>query len=244
MASFRRIDPRQAGRDRRAVYCRTVARNALLAAVVVLLIAAFGIGVYVDQRNRAGVPASAPAAAPASDAAALVRFHSPAVGNAEARVHIVEFFDPACGTCRDFYPFVKRLMAANPDRIRLTLRYAPFHKGSGEVVKLLEAARKQGKLWPALEALLAAQDQWTVQHVARVDLALPLVARLGLNMEQLRQDMQSPALDELIRQDLKDAVALNVAQTPEFFVNGKPLPSFGYDELKALVEQALRDSYG
>lgn len=220
-------------------------RKALIAGAVVLLIAAFGVGVYVDQRNRAG--ASAPAAAspvPTADNPALVRFHSPTVGNAEAKVHIVEFFDPACGTCRDFYPFVKRLMAASPDRIRLTLRYAPFHKGSEEVVKLLEAARKQGKLWQALEALLAAQDQWTVQHVARVDLALPLVARLGLDMEQLRKDMQSPALDELVRQDLKDAVALNVAQTPEFFVNGKPLPSFGYEQLKALVEQALRDSYG
>jgi len=96
----------------------------------------------------------------------------------------------------------------------------------------------------AVVLLLAAQEQWTVQHVARVDLALPVLAGLGLNMEQLRQDMRSPALDELVRQDLKDAVALNVAQTPEFFVNGKPLPSFGYDELKALVEQALRESYG
>jgi protein-disulfide isomerase len=188
------------------------------------------------------VPAAS--AAPAIDPSALVRFHSPTLGEADARVHIVEFFDPACGTCRDFYPFVKRLMAANPGKIRLTLRYAPFHKGSDEVVKLLEAARKQGKLWPALEALLAAQEQWTVQHVARVDLALPLVARLGLTMEQLRQDMQSPALDELVRQDLKDAAALDVAQTPEFFVNGKPLPSFGYDELKALVERALRENYG
>ncbi len=222
-----------------------MARSALIAGVVVLLIAAFGVGVYVDQRNRAGPSApAATATVPAADSSALVRFHSPSLGQAEARVHIVEFFDPACGTCRDFYPFVKRLMAANPDRIRLTLRYAPFHKGSDEVVKLLEAARKQGKLWPALEALLGAQDQWTVQHVARVDLALPLVARLGLDMEQLRKDMQSPALDELIRQDLKDAVALNVAQTPEFFVNGKPLPSFGYEQLKTLVEQALRDRYG
>jgi protein-disulfide isomerase len=219
-----------------------MARKALIAGAVILLIAAFGIGIYVDSKNRAGPPAAA--AAPASDASALTRFHSPTAGDAAARVHIVEFFDPACGTCRDFYPFVKRLMAENPGKIRLTLRYAAFHKGSDQVVKLLEAARKQGKLWPAIETLLATQEQWTVQHVARVDLALPVVVRVGLDAERLKQDMQSPALDELVRQDLKDAVTLNVTQTPEFFVNGKPLPSFGYEQLKTLVEQALRENYG
>lgn len=217
-----------------------MARKALIAGAIFLLIAAFGVGVFVDRSNRAG----APKAAPAIDTSALARFHSPTVGDAEARVHIVEFFDPACGTCRDFYPFVKRLMAAHPGKIRLTLRYAPFHKGSDEVVKLLEAARKQGKLWQALEALLATQDQWTVNHVARVDLALPVVARLGLDVDRLKQDLRGAELDQLIRQDLKDAVALNVSQTPEFFVNGRPLPSFGYEQLRTLVEQALRESYG
>lgn len=217
-----------------------MARKALVAGAVLLLIAAFGVGVFVDRSSRTG----APAAPRAIDASALSRFHSPTAGDAGARVHIVEFLDPACGTCRDFYPFVKRLMAAHPGRIRLTLRYAPFHKGSDEVVRLLEAARKQGKFWPALEALLAAQEQWTVQHVARVELALPVVARLGLDMERLWQDMRAPALDQVLRQDLQDAKTLNVAQTPEFFVNGRPLPSFGYDELKALVEQAIRESYG
>ena len=218
-----------------------MARKALIAGAILLLVAAFGVGVFVDTSKRAG---GAPAAAPAIDTSALARFHSPTVGDAEARVHIVEFFDPACGTCRDFYPFVKRLMAANPGKIRFTLRYAPFHKGSDEVVKLLEAARKQGKFWQAVEALLATQDQWTVNHVARIDLALPVVARLGVDVDRLRHDLRGSELDQMIRQDLKDAMTLNVSQTPEFFVNGRPLPKFGYDELKALVEQALRESYG
>ena len=48
------------------------------------------------------------------------------------------------------------MLAANPDRIRLVLRYAPFHEGSNRVVAMLEGARKQGKFWPVLEALLEA----------------------------------------------------------------------------------------
>ena len=43
----------------------------------------------------------------------------------------------------------------------------------------------------------------------------------------------------MIAQDLADAQTLNVTKTPEFFVNGKPLPSFGYEQLKTLVDEAL-----
>ena len=130
-------------------------------------------------------------------------------------------------------------MAANPDKIRLTVRYAPFHRGSDEVVKVLEAARKQGKFWQSLEALLASQSGWTQHHTARVDLVWQHLGGVGLDLERVRSDMQSPDIARVIQQDLADAKALNVTRTPEFFVNGRPLPSFGYAELQAMVEEAL-----
>ena len=34
----------------------------------------------------------------------LVQMYSPTQGNPEAKVHIVEFLDPACETCASFYP--------------------------------------------------------------------------------------------------------------------------------------------
>lgn len=169
----------------------------------------------------------------------LVRMHSLTLGNADAPVVIVEFFDPACRTCREFYPLVKQMMAANPDKIRLVLRYAPFHDGSDQVVAMLAAARKQGKFWPALEALLAAQDRWVLEHRAQPVLAWKHLEGLGLNLDQLRADMAAPEIVNMIALDLEDARALNVTKTPEFFVNGKPLPSFGYDQLKGLVDKAL-----
>lgn len=169
----------------------------------------------------------------------LVRMHSPTLGNAQAKVQIVEFLDPACETCRSFYPFVKEMMAANPDDIRLVVRYAPFHDGSEAVVAVLEAARKQGKFWPALEALFASQEQWAPNHAPQIDLVWPHLDGLGLDLERLRADMVAPEIGRVIGQDLADAEALNVTKTPEFFVNGEPLPRFGYEPLKALVDAAL-----
>ncbi|MDD5175007.1 MAG: thioredoxin domain-containing protein [Sterolibacterium sp.] len=206
------------------------------AAIVLLLVFLIGTLVYksekVDQsaqlaeRNRAN----------------LVRMHSPTLGRPDAPVVIVEFFDPACETCREFYPLVKQMMAANPERIRLVLRYAPFHNGSDKVVAVLEAARKQGKFWPALEALFAAQTDWAAHHTSRVDLVWRHLEGLGLNLEQMRADITAPEIARVIAQDLDDARVLNVTMTPEYFVNGKPMPSFGYEQLKKLVDDALKDT--
>jgi protein-disulfide isomerase len=67
---------------------------------------------------------------------------------------------------------------------------------------------------------------------------------LGLDMERLKNDVNSPEVAQVIAQDLADARTLNVTMTPEYFVNGKPLPNFGYDELKKLVDDALVSATG
>ncbi len=208
----------------------------IVSAVVLLLVFIVGTLLYTARKEDQ--------AAQRADAnrAALVRMHSPTLGKADAPVVIVEFLDPACETCRAFYPLVKQMLAANPDRIRLVLRYAPFHNGSDKVVAVLEAARRQGKLWPALEALLAAQAQWAPHHTPQVALVWPHLEGLGLNLERVRADMNAPEIGRLIAQDLEDARTLNVTKTPEFFVNGRPLPSFGYEQLKKLVDDALKET--
>lgn len=174
--------------------------------------------------------------------AALMRMHAPTLGKQDAPVVIVEFLDPACETCRAFYPLVKEMMAANPEKIRLVLRYAPFHNGSDKVVAVLEAARKQGKFWPTLEALLASQAEWAPHHTPQVALVWKHLEGVGLNMEQMTFDLTAPEIGQVIAQDLADARALNVTKTPGFFVNGKPLTTFGYEPLKKLVNDALSET--
>lgn len=201
--------------------------------IVLVLIFVAGMFAYNDKKEQEANKIAE------ANRAALLRMHSPTLGKADAPVVIVEFIDPACETCRAFYPMVKQMMAANPDKIRLVLRYAPFHKGSDKVVAVLEAARKQGKFWQALEALLANQADWSPHHTPQVELVWKHLDGLGLNMEQMAFDMISPEIERVIAQDIEDARTLNVTKTPEFFVNGKPLPSFGFRQLTELVEQAL-----
>ena len=43
--------------------------------------------------------------------------------------------------------------------------------------------------------------------------------------------------------DAEDAKALKVKQTPEYSINGKSMPSFGYDQLQKLVSDAVSAAY-
>lgn len=213
-------------------------KTLFITAAVILLLAFVGGAIFygTQKTEQAGQLAD-------ENKSALVREHSRVLGHADARVEIVEFIDPACGTCRDFYPLVKQMLAAHPDRIRLVLRYAPFHQNADYVVALVEAAGKQGKYWETLEALLAAQGDWVMNHAVQPERVWRHVEGLGLDPAQLRSDMDAPEIARLIAQDLEDVNALKITQTPEFFVNGKPLPSFGYEPLKKLVDEALASEY-
>ena len=208
----------------------------LLALAVLLILGLafyFGMDAYRDrtqaeQDTRVAVEGSR-----------LVRMHTPIIGPQNAPVTIVEFFDPACETCRAFYPIVKQIMAQHQDKVRIALRYAPFHHGSDQVVKLIEAARKQGLYTPVLEALLAAQPEWADHAAPNIGIAFEAAARAGLDMERARQDMETPEIQAVLAQDIEDLTALQVSKTPTFFVNGRSLPSFGPEPLARLVAEEV-----
>lgn len=173
----------------------------------------------------------------------LIHDYSPTLGSENAKVTIVEFFDPACETCRKFYPFVKRLMSKNPGKIRLVLRYAPLHKGSDYVVKFLEASRLQNKFWETLEATYEAQPLWASHHNPQPEKLWTLLDYVGLDLNKLKDDMQDPTIAQRVQQDIADGRRLRVTKTPGFFVNGKPLVQFGYEQLQQLVESEIRRNY-
>jgi protein-disulfide isomerase len=169
----------------------------------------------------------------------LVRMHSPVFGPQDAPVTIVEFFDPACETCRAFYPIVKNLMAKYPNDVRLVFRYAPFHQGSDQVVKLLESSKSQGKYQAVLEAVLAAQPSWADHGQPNIENAFKAAEQAGLDLSKARKDMENPGMQAVLQQDMEDLTALKVTKTPTFFVNGRSLPSFGPDQLAELVAEEV-----
>ncbi len=177
------------------------------------------------------------------NASIFIREHSQTLGSDDAKVFLIEFMDPACETCAAFYPFVKQLMAANPGKIKLVIRYAPFHDGADYFVKILEAAKKQGKYWETLETMYKSQPYWASHHNPQPEKIWQFLPMAGVDLEKIKQDMNDPSIVRIIEQDLADAKSLNVHKTPGFFANGKPLQSFGYQQLQDLIYTELAANY-
>ena len=210
-------------------------RTSLIAIAVAVLVLGLVAATLLYRSNNTGSLQTAAA----QRQAALASQHSPTLGDSGAKVHIVEFLDPACETCALFYPVVKQWISEAPGEIRLSVRHVAFHTGADYAVRILEASRKQDKYWETLEALLASQQQWTQHHAVQPDRIRPAIAGVGLNMEQLTADMDSMEVLLRIEQDKKDSILLKVSATPEYFVNGRPLPSFGQQQLADLIREEL-----
>ena len=207
-------------------------RRSIVISTAAAAVAVFALAAVLYDR-RATEPSNPVAA---SESNYLVRPHSPVIGPAKAPVTIVEFFDPSCETCRAFYPIVKQIMAKHSGDVRLVLRYAPFHEGSDEAVKILESARMQNLFEPVLEALLATQPTWAIHGAPNLGRAWEAAKAAGLDIERARQDAAKPEHDEVLKQEIADIKAVKLNRTPTFFVNGKPLAEFGPEQLVALVQ--------
>ena len=111
------------------------------------------------------------------------------------------------------------------------------------MVKLLEAARLQNKFWEVLEATYNTQSSWASHTNPQPEKLWSLLRGSGLNLSKAREDMPNPMFTQRIQQDLADARQLQVSKTPGFFVNGKPLIQFGYEQLQQLVNAEIRNNY-
>lgn len=174
---------------------------------------------------------------------ALESAQAPSIGPADAKVHIVEFMDPACETCALLYPHVKKIMAENPGKIRLSVRHVAFHKKADEAVRVLEGARAQGKYFQTLEALLSNQDAWVENHRVVPERIPAAVVGAGLDWERLRNDMNAQEVSQRMQGDLADAKVLAVTKTPEYFVNGRQMDEFGLEQLRTLIRNELGRAY-
>lgn len=221
-------------------------RRSTVLAILAVAVAGFAAAAVLYPRPEPAVVTAtapvgaAPGAAPvALPAAQLERFHSPILGRQDAPVTIVEFFDLACEGCRAFHPIVKQILAQHPDQVRVVMRYAAFHDGSDEAVRILEAARLQNLFERVLEALYEAQPVWAAHGQPDLEAAWQAAGAAGLNVARAREDAQRPEIAAVLKLDGEDIAAVGVQQTPTFFVNGKPLPSFGPQQLIDAVARAV-----
>lgn len=142
---------------------------------------------------------------------------SPVGGNPQGDVTLVEFFDYNCPYCRQVAPV---MIKAEEDDPQLRIVYKEFPilgPNSMFAAKAGLAARRQN-LYPqfhkAMMLVSGSADEARVVAVAE---------EIGLNVEQLRADMQNPAIDAEIGRNLALARALRINGTPGFVIGDEIL---------------------
>jgi protein-disulfide isomerase len=156
------------------------------------------------------------------------------LGNPKGGATLVEFFDYNCHYCKGALPDVAKLMKDDPN-LKLVLKdYPVLGPGSVEAAKVASAVRNQlpgDKFWAFHAKLLGTHGP-----VGKTE-ALAVARDLGLDMDKLAKDMESPEVKSGLGEVMQLADALQINGTPTFVVGQDVIVgAVGYDQLKDKVD--------
>lgn len=159
--------------------------------------------------------------------------NAPVLGNLEGDVTVVEFFDYNCPYCKRAMPEVQALLAADTG-VRLVYREWPIlGEGSVYASRAALAARAQGKYEDFHWALMGSRGRVTEPLVLRI------AEEVGLDIEQLKQDMEAPEVEEHIASSKRMAQILGISGTPSFVIGDALVPGL----IKAArLEELVREA--
>jgi protein-disulfide isomerase len=188
----------------------------------------------LDKRDKATAEAERQKAVATEAGPLFSSKYQATIGNPKASATLVEFFDYNCHFCKGALPDVTKLMKDDPN-LKIVLKDFPvLGPGSVEAAKVASAARNQlpgDKFWAFHSKLLATHGP-----VGKAE-ALAVAKELGLDMDKLAKDMESPEIKTGLDEVMHLADSLQINGTPTFVV-GQDLVvgAVGYDQLKDKVD--------
>lgn len=137
---------------------------------------------------------------------------SPTSGNVNGDVTMVEFFDYQCPHCKDMAAIIEGL-AQQDGNLKIVYKELPiFGADSQFAAAAALAAAQQGKYTQFHNALMQAPDPLTN------DVVMQVAQTTGLNIDQLKKDMNSPAIKQELKDNLQLAQKLQLMGTPAFII--------------------------
>lgn len=143
--------------------------------------------------------------------------NSPVAGNPNGDITVVEFFDYNCGYCKRGFHNILEVIQKDP-KIRIVFNELPIlSKDSEEASKVALAARAQGKYWELHKALIESKGRVTEAT------ALEAASKLGLDVEKLKRDKDSDAVNDELTRVGALARKMNINGTPHFLIGSEAI---------------------
>lgn len=157
--------------------------------------------------------------------------NAPFVGDANAKVTVVEFFDFSCGYCIRLAPHLEKAIADNKD-VKFVFKPLTF---LGEMsvykAKAALAAEKQGKFIDFYKKAMEGSynDEASVKAMAE---------ELGLNVATLEKDMASPEIQKKLDEISNLAQNIRVNGVPTLIINGKRAYAYDAEAIQNVINEA------
>ena len=188
-----------------------------------------------EQRQRAAEESEATAVLKARADEIFRDKDNPVGGNPNGNVTLVEFFDYNCPYCRQVTPIMQEAEKADP-QLRVVYKEFPIlGPNSTFSAKAALAVHRQGNYLPFHKELMLERG---VADEAKV---LKIAAKIGVDVNRMKSDMNDPAIEAAIERNLALAQALRVSGTPSFVIGDQVLR--GATDLKTL-QSLIRQARG
>lgn len=134
---------------------------------------------------------------------------------------------------------VADLMKKYPDDVKVVIKNFPLssHKQANKAALYALASARQGKFYEMYHKIFDNYKELRKDE----DLPLQFAAEMGLNVEQLKQDIKDPSLQKQINDEtaqLKNT-GMRLA-VPKFLINGKEPQARSIDAWSSLIEGYLK----
>lgn len=136
------------------------------------------------------------------------------IGNPDAAITVVEFFDYNCGFCKRALDDMNRILAENDD-VKFVLKEFPvLGEASLDAHRVsLAVSRLKPEIYPEFHRqLLGAEGSKDGQR------AFDLAVSLGADREALSEEIGKPAISDAIREVYELADGLGITGTPSYVV--------------------------
>jgi protein-disulfide isomerase len=161
---------------------------------------------------------------------------SPFLGEEKAPVVITVFSDFQCPHCALMGEVFQKLLEKNPNSIKIVYKFFPLpnHQFAGAAAVAAWAAHQQGKFWQYHDLVFANFRDLTMDKLTQ------FAEKLGLNMPQFQQQMNSQEAKDKVIHDLQEGQQSGVTGTPTVFINGRMVRDRSLDAMQKMINEALK----
>ena len=229
--------------------------------VFALIVFAFILGMltnkvlYLENQLRSGTQAAAqPSSAPLPTQVELPQYvkvdngHLPALGNAAAKVTIVEFSDFQCPFCKSYIDDTHSQIKTkyiDTGKVKLVYRHFPLtsiHPNAYKAAIASECANGQNKFWEYHDILFKNQETWSPQTAADASTSFVSYAQqIGLDTDLFQSCIDSEKDKKGVDDDMSAGNKAQVDGTPAFFINGyRLIGAQPFSAFEKTIEDALK----